>query len=375
MRVREFEDFETLKPFWDTLLKESLFGATIFSTWEWQSTWWRHFGKKGKLMILAVEDKNNIIGISPLMFSKYKLPVFGNVNKIEFISSKESDYSSFIFQQRGQECARLILDYLVKRKNSWDLIELKEIPENLKKPDLVQTLRSIETKLHFKAKVCNLCPYLTLPLSFDSLRKNLYSRMQRNLKRRLKKICKDHRVQFMRFDEFGFSPKEAIATLFKLNSARWTSKNLPGANVNYDFHFDLAETLASRGWLGLYFLVADDVPVSAEYTFEYGRKIYAYLSGFDPDFSKYSVGHLAVLFLLERAIRHGFAEYDMLRGAEPYKLNWSNSWRKNYEVRLSKRNVIGECYNFFTWNSFLINISRKLNLSSQVVASDNVTRN
>jgi CelD/BcsL family acetyltransferase involved in cellulose biosynthesis len=59
-----------------------------------------------------------------------------------------------------------------------------------------------------------------------------------------------------------------------------------------------------------------------------------YLSGFDPAFERFSPGTLVVGHAIEEAAREGAAEFDFLRGGEPYKYRWGARDRPCYAVRL-----------------------------------------
>ena len=45
--------FEALRPEWTRLALQS---RNLFSTWEWASTWWRHFGRGRELLLTPVPD-------------------------------------------------------------------------------------------------------------------------------------------------------------------------------------------------------------------------------------------------------------------------------------------------------------------------------
>lgn len=329
---------------------------------DWLSTWWRHFGGERKLLLLAVEEDNQILGIAPMMLSKYKLPAFGSIRKIEFLGTRHSDYNNFIISKKEIESVRCITEYLYQSED-WDWIELKEIPDiNYSK----QLFSNPSLQLEFNERVCNLCPYVTLPKKFESLQKTLGRNLRQNLNRYLRKIEKDHTISFKKYDEAGFSVKEAMNLLIKFHEAKWQSDGKPGAFADdtfRDFHMDIAESFAQKGWLGIYFLMVDGEPAAIQYTFEYYQKMYYYLGGFLPWYSDFSIGNLLIMFLLKDCIKRNFKEYDMLRGDEPYKFQWTKTYRKNFEVRLVQKKIASELYNRVTWGKTVENLAIKLGLS------------
>ncbi len=56
--------FEQLEPEWNELLRRST-GDHIFSTWEWQFTWWNAYCP-GELWVITCRDEDNrLVGIAP----------------------------------------------------------------------------------------------------------------------------------------------------------------------------------------------------------------------------------------------------------------------------------------------------------------------
>ena len=62
-----------------------------------------------------------------------------------------------------------------------------------------------------------------------------------------------HSVELKRFDDAGFSVKEAMNLFIKLHEMKWNSEGKPGAFAEEEFrnfHLDVAESFAKNGWLG-----------------------------------------------------------------------------------------------------------------------------
>ena len=130
MRVTEVRDFESIRDVWNQILAENRFGDNVFLTVDWLSIWWKHFGGQRKLALLKLEEDNQTMGIAPLMLTRYKMPAFGSIRKIEFLGTRHSDYNNFIVSRNEKESVKCVTDYLNEIED-WDWIELKEIPENI----------------------------------------------------------------------------------------------------------------------------------------------------------------------------------------------------------------------------------------------------
>src|ERR1700691_1861542 len=67
------EDLATLVPDWERLLADSP-DASMFSTWEWLSAWWRAFGDGQQLLVLAFYDSTyRLVGLAPLAVGTKRL--------------------------------------------------------------------------------------------------------------------------------------------------------------------------------------------------------------------------------------------------------------------------------------------------------------
>lgn len=127
LKVVEFNEFQSLKDRWNACLVQSL-DNNIFSTWEWLSIWWKHFGEAKKLVILLVENEKEILVIAPFVFFYVYLPWPSQFLKISFVGSPDSDYNSFVLKERNVKLLKLIFDYLNDHFD-WDYLELKDISE------------------------------------------------------------------------------------------------------------------------------------------------------------------------------------------------------------------------------------------------------
>jgi CelD/BcsL family acetyltransferase involved in cellulose biosynthesis len=341
MKVKEintYDDFLALKDEWTNLLEKC--NHTVFSTWEWLSIWWKHFGKNKKLLILLAEDHEKPVGIAPLMY--YVDKTFGlRTRKIQLIGTPQSDYNEFILAKKEEECIKAFIDYILDSfPERWDCIELRDIPENSR---TLAILKNTADKLRIASiKVIHTCPYLPLPKSSETLLQNLSKNFRYNIKRYMKKMVKDYKkVEFTSYEKFS-TIEEAVGVLFELHQKRWSERKEPGAFRNKiirKFHLEIANLFSRLNWLNLDFIMADDKAVACLYGFKYRSKLYYYLSGFNPIFTKYSPGNLLIFHILQKCIENGLSEFDFLRGEEEYKTCWTSLSRKNFDIVLVKKGL------------------------------------
>jgi CelD/BcsL family acetyltransferase involved in cellulose biosynthesis len=348
MKVDElnFEQFLNYKAEWDDALQRS--GDNhIFLTWEWLSTWWKHFGNERIFRLITVCDGEKLIAAAPLMSSKYKLAGL-KLTKMELVGTPAADYQTFLLADKKAECASLMLDYASGKGSRWDCIEFEDVPEDS------ETLKTLDAcspqKLKFEERNLNICPYITLPTRFEDYLQGLGSNFRRNLRRWEKKTKSDFKLDFHIHKDLNTLDK-AMRKFFYLHQIKWQSENRAGVFANQkfrEFHLSVARSFAEKGWLNLCFLTLNDEPVSAIYAFKYRNKMFNYLTGFDPKYSEYRVGHLLFLYSIKDSIEKGLSEFDFMRGDESYKQQWNTLIRNNLEVRTVKRRFVPIVYDFIT---------------------------
>ena len=335
--LNSLDQFMALREDWNSTLRRSN-EDNIFSTWEWLSTWWKCFGKQRKLMIQLVKNKNDIVAIAPLMLTAHRIFRFP-LNKIEFIGTGFSDYCNFILTKEKKRSLELFLDRLNDRTINYDCVDLKQIPETAEYASLLRKL-AVRRSMFIERSVST-CYYMRLPDSRRTFKANIRRKTRREQERALRRLAEEYKVEFKIYNDVD-STKEAVKMFFQLHQKRWIfkgSQGLVSSPMIRIFFSDICRIFAENGWLNLSFLMADGEPISSLFGFEYNGKYYAYLSGFDPAYHKYSPGNLLVMHVAEDCVRRKLKEYDFLRGNEFYKRSWTSLNRKNIEMKFMRRRI------------------------------------
>lgn len=293
-------------------------------------------------MILLAKDGEKIVAIAPLMCSFYKLFGLG-LRKIEFLGTEHTDYRNFILTEKKSESMRLFLKYLSKL--NWDCLEFGNIPETA---ESIGALRGMLGKTRVQnEKVSSVCFYIPLRVSWNDFLKERGGNMRRNLRRRMKRLEEEHTVTFRRQANIN-SVQQDIDAFVYLHQKRWRLKGFEGSFGSdprfRDFILDISKCFAEKKWLNLSFLTADDEPVSAALSFEYNGTMYYYHPAYNPAYSKFGVGNLLTMHLIEDSIRKGLAKFDFLAGTESYKRSWTPLTRNNLEVRYVQNRLLPTLY-------------------------------
>jgi len=333
--ITDSAGFHAMREEWAELLESST-SDCVFLTWEWLHTWWKHLGAGRQLDLIAVRQGEELIGLAPLMVRRPRLGRLIPCRTREFLGtgSVGSDYLDVIVR-RGRESEAL--DALAAHLAREELVLNLEQVNRRSCAALGLAARLARRGWRDTERAANVCPFIDLRgLTWDSYLASLGPEHRYNCKRRLRALPKRFDMRFEQVASEDERP-DALGVLVALHIERWSARGgstaLRGAKV-VAFHEEVTRLALERGWLRLFVLRLDGKPVAALYGFRYRDAFSFYQSGFDPSYSRYSVGQATVALTIKHAIEEGATEYDFLHGDERYKFNWARQVRELGQLEL-----------------------------------------
>lgn len=336
--IKEIESVDglmQLKGKWNALLERSETN-TVFLTFEWIFSWWKCFGEGKKLFILVVMDGEKLIAIAPLMITSSKFGI--TIRKIEFIGTPLSNYNDFIISEECENKRTVLWDiyvYLLKKKDSWDVISLGEIPET---SSTLNISEEILKNLDIFSAVFpdDICPTLVFEESQkEEIEKKLNKRRIRRKFRSLSRIGNLEHCHCRSTDEAML----LLDIFFQYHINRWKSTNTPSVfkDERYRvFYRELVESLLVKNWVIISFLRFNEKPIAFEFGFTYNNKYDGYTLTYDVSYAKHSPGMILGWFDTKEHLSKNFKEIDFGRGDEAYKYRFANKTRKNYKLRVHR---------------------------------------
>jgi hypothetical protein len=160
--IERVNDFETG---WDELLSKSLDNHP-FLTYEWLTSWRKHFGKGKELELFTARSEGAISLAIPVMYSTRR--VFGmKLSTVEFAAAPESDCNVFLVTsiQEASRAVDELIESMMEESNDADCVVFEDVPENS------LTSRPLEKGndegLGGSRLVTDSCPYIPLPHNFE----------------------------------------------------------------------------------------------------------------------------------------------------------------------------------------------------------------
>jgi glycosyltransferase involved in cell wall biosynthesis/CelD/BcsL family acetyltransferase involved in cellulose biosynthesis len=323
--VRDAERFGALREEWSALLASSA-ADTIFLTWEWLNTWWKHLSGRLRLEILAVWRGRELVAVAPLALRRLGLLP----PRLEFLGTGTvgSDYLDIVAMcGREGEALEALVPHLeqIRVRLRWDNLRGEaSVASELGAALEGEGFRVFRTR-------SETCPFISLASrSWESYLASLGREHRYNFKRRLRQLREASELRFERVSNEE-RRREALAILFDLHERRWKERGGSDAFPRREvvrFHEELSRLALDRGWLRLFVLWVSGEPAAALYGFRYRGTFSFYQSGFDPRFARRSVGLVMMGLAIQSAFEEGAEEFDFLHGAEAYKFLWARDRRE-----------------------------------------------
>jgi CelD/BcsL family acetyltransferase involved in cellulose biosynthesis len=341
--IETFEELAAKRDEWNALLESSA-SDCVFLTHEWLSTWWKHLAQ-GRLRVLTALDRGNLIGILPV--AERPAQVMKMMPRVlQFLGSGVigSDYLDVIAMKgREDEVVAAFADHLHSRGLMLQFSQLRG------ESSLASVLANhLEERAWTVAKTkLNVCPYIDLRgHTWASYLTTLGPNIRKNINRYLRNLPKtfDVRVDCV---QTPAEARRALDVAIELHKKRWDATGLSEAFNSasvISFHREFAQLAAQRGWLRLLILWLDGTAAASLYGLRYGPTFYFYQSGFDPVYSKHSVGVSTMGLAIKTAIEEGASEYDFLHGNEEYKFHWAHRVRDLNRLELHPPQAIAWIY-------------------------------
>lgn len=317
--------FTEIEPEWENLLSVSPVNS-LFLTPQWQEVWWDNFGESRGMAGFYLRTQDGVTAIASLARHGDTLSFVGNQDTF--------DYNDFMVSPGYEDDFYHSLLHSLK-KQSFEAMELYSLIES--SPTLTY-LPDAARRHGFHVEVAqeDVTSGIELPNTWDDYLALLSKKDRHELRRKLRRLESAANWRWYSVTE----PEEVAGRLGDFITLMRMSREDKDEYMTRErerFFYSISERMAQLGLLKLYFLEIDGKTVATSLCFDYASSRLLYNSGYDPDYSYYSVGLLLNALCLREAIEQGIGYFDFLRGPEPYKHHLGGQQRNLYYMVL-KRN-------------------------------------
>jgi len=340
------ESLALLQPEWEALLGEYP-PASIFSTYEWLVPWWRAFGNRDRLLVLAFRSSSSaLVGLAPLAVTIHRgFPSSLRVLRLMGDGSHDSDNLD-IPVRPGYEAAvsRRFLDWMRQNARLWDVCELNTLPAN----SLIGARLTDDLAKSGWRCLTSTRPQSVVELAenWESYLKGISSKERGKIGLRTRRLEKKYEVRIRPWAEEN-EIDSLLQALFELHAKHWQLRGLPGtlhSPARRQFYGELARLLLARGRLKFWVLELNGKVVAAQFGLRYGTTVFSLQEGFDPEYAADSVGYVLRSQVLKHVIEDGVRRYDFLGGTDESKMRWGAELKNYLNLHFARPGSRGHIY-------------------------------
>jgi CelD/BcsL family acetyltransferase involved in cellulose biosynthesis len=303
-----------------------------FTSASWNALWWRHHRSdtlftRDELCIIIVRDSQNaLIAVAPMMATLR--PAIGpvQVQTLRYFGADPNvtEIRGMVCEPQNEEAALAAVLTCVKKeypRAHW--IEWGALRQaSFEKASRVLPEGTRNAVLEIDGY------HLDLPSTWEELRASRSRNIKESIRRCYNSLKRDGLTPELRVVQAPAEVPAALATFFRLHAMRSLATNtVAHGNVfgkanDRAFLTDYALERARRGELRIFQLLIAGTVVATRVAFQSNDQIYLYFSGYDLEWSKYSVMTTLVVEAIKWSIEQRLALLHLSPGTDVSKLRW-----------------------------------------------------
>ncbi|MET0915711.1 MAG: GNAT family N-acetyltransferase, partial [Jiangellaceae bacterium] len=304
------ELIDTLAPEWGELCSRGPRDEPFYRP-EWVGAYLRAFAPDAHLLLVEARTEGRLTAVLPLVATQRGWPAL----RIRALGGAANIHSCRfdMVREQGQAGEAAIADVwtALRKVPGWDLIEIPRVPQGGATEALLAQAAhdGYPTGYWWGFWQPTESPYLKvdLPQGADPVTLAGNASFRRNLKRRLRRAMEEYDVRLRRVDE---AEPEALEAFFDLERRGWKGKSGTAIACNAatrDFYASVARGAAEHGYLSIYFLEFDGIPVAGHLGLWHNGRYYLPKVAYDEAYARFSPGHLILRAIIEDRAQDGLA--------------------------------------------------------------------
>ncbi|WP_404827663.1 GNAT family N-acetyltransferase [Streptomyces aureocirculatus] len=286
--------------------------ATPFQSHAWLTSWWRSYGRPGRLRVLLVRDGGELVAAAPLMRAPGPVPV------LRPLGGAISDFADVLLAPDCRERAADALTAGLRGLARTALIDFREVRPGACVESVHERWRGPRREL--ADSVCLELP----PLPMAGLAERLPAGTAQRARAKLRKLAAAGvRGRVVPADEV----ERSLGTLLRLHELQWRGRKVTSEHLRPRFREHLLRSvrpMVAAGDAVVTEFQLDGEVLAADLTLLSSRLAGGYLYGAHPRLRELKID--VATMLLDACTRHTAGEQprtlSLLRGDEPYKHRW-----------------------------------------------------
>ncbi len=304
--------------------------ATAFQGHPWQRAVIQTLCRPGRLRLITVwNDSKGLIAVLPMSMRDDGL--------LESTGAPVSDYLDPLIDPAHERQAWSIILKVFSRLRSGQRpnVTLHNIRDAAPCRAILREVAPTEG-FTFEEKQVEATPVLALPRSWDDYLATLDAHERKETRRKLNKAQTKGNARLKRCSADPAEIAQTLANAFALMEQAPGEKGDAIKKTVRPLLENAAPVMIREGQLWLTTLYINDQPAAVTIQFPYATGPQLYNCGFDAGKKEWSPGVVLTSMIIQEAIQSGAAEFDLLRGQEPYKYRLGAKDRPLWMITLRK---------------------------------------
>ncbi|MRR22605.1 GNAT family N-acetyltransferase [bacterium] len=337
--VTDLETFRSLREQWNSLAEQQV-DEVPFLCHEWFELWLKHFLGQDRLHILLLHRDDKLVAIVPLYISNTRFKSVP-VKMLSLIGNAYSPLRDIISGNADGACRfeyfHLIIDYLTKHQERWDILDVGPFSEPAISGSGVEGHASRKSLQTMRQMCCENWFLEGIAYSGDDYLASRSKNFRKELRKRMRRLEEEGTVD-IHIVTHDDNMDRLMDDYYGVYGSSWKQAEHLGPN----FHRELAKLAARKGWLRLGFIRVAGVPRATSYAIASGKTGYILKSAYDLEMKSFGLGTLMRIEMIRSLIDNdGVTCIDLGPGEEAYKQTFVSEMRDLQSVIVFNRGVKG----------------------------------
>ena len=354
LRLRTFTSFDdAIAAEWDALV--AALNGSLYMTFAWCKVWWRHYGARRELRIVAVRSRGELVGVLPFFIDKLATPL-GRARVAKLVGS---DFTLAVIEPLVQpDLASEAFALTIKQLFEDDHVDMVHLGPCSGTAAHVSAVRAAASSVDAGRIVRDReagshTVFEMSPDGFDGYLKSLSRNERSNYRRKLNKLNNSFALEVDVVRE-GPALEREFGAFIEMHQAQWKAVNKLGHFGDWpgsrEYSWDLVRSLAASDRVRLIRMLADDRVVVYSWCFALGGTYYWRLPSrlFGEEWDQFALGRVGVVKMIELAHGDGATAIEAGIGSYGYKDNLNAQTHPLHSIAVCRNGLLPRLRALFT---------------------------
>ena len=318
--IEKIDSIHELRPQWNALFEKANPGLFMHHSWVYLN--YRHFQPDSLLLLTVYGERRKLIGVFPFAIRDFRIKFF-HYRALVHGGSEVTDYSHFMVDPDANRrlMIKRVLEKLIELQPSkWDFFKIGNMSDG---DDTSKLFRHMTLRMLYAGDTAtDITPVIAFSHQYEEAKKIS------NVVRRFRKIEDGCEIRHLIGKEIT---DQTMAEFSKIHRNAYPNSGFDTAAAQAYYKALIKDSEFSEH-VCLSCIMHEGRMIAGHFGFREKGVIYYYVPGYDNSFSKYGPGQYLLWNMINKAKADKALEFDLLRGSEDYKFNWTNKINTNYTV-------------------------------------------